>query len=856
MPLKKTTKKHIALINFLYSYQSVEKELKKVLYPQYKNLEDGIFDFMIHNNPSEHYLYLEDSYDELTHNYAKDFVKICRYFAKTHYKLDANHTVFVKKNYVEDLKLIESSLDNFLIEGFFIYEASRNYKKSDSHRFLDKNVYTDKFTQSSAVHKLDSLSDLHMHLGAGMRVEYRVHSMLINPNIINVHKLPKSTTIELNNAELSIKNLVLSLSVLEQVLITGIIDKSDAYKDVVEVLSLIDSENFFLLRDRHDDYLQLRTDEHLYVSQEDNYLLYAASQHFIQGKIIYADRFLMLVFIEQLFISKLPSVVSAIKIYLTMRNMLKSYLIQQHQRTGLGYFSTYSKSTLRRSLAKKEKEDIIYSLSNLSNQLHKPLYIEARITPQNKAKAIYEDLCDYVKVFENMHNEKLKLKFIYHFIKRKNDISKQRFEALKLSLKKESLALVEFLSNTHYDFDIRSYVAGIDAASKEYHTPPYVYAPIYRYFKSSKKLSSFYMKHEMPYSYEQDVERHTFNEQISLKYTYHVGEDFRDLISGIRSIFEAVLFLNLRDGDRLGHAVALGLSSKNFYERIGSVQLSYEELFNNMIFVYYMLEMHESINPEIQKYKSYAKQTILETGNYIYQDLEGTFLIDDYIDAWFLRRNCFVELDTMIERFNIKDLQELEQYKDCLIIPDTDYLVAALPDFFEVDIDEKNRYEKRYHSVRFNKNAFNIYKAYMSDYKGREKESIKKGYVINRGQKIYNKKILHSIETIDYLQELVKLHIIKKRSISIEVMPTSNLLISHIHTHEEHPMYDFKPIHNKENDEIQIFIASDNPMLQNTNIAKEYDYVYNYLKNKYGDKTAYEYLNKIAKDAKKEFLGN
>lgn len=50
-----------------------------------------------------------------------------------------------------------------------------------------------------------------------------------------------------------------------------------------------------------------------------------------------------------------------------------------------------------------------------------------------------------------------------------------------------------------------------------------------------------------------------------LKITYHVGEDFLDVADGLRAIDEAIRFLQLDYGDRLGHALALGVDVRKWY---------------------------------------------------------------------------------------------------------------------------------------------------------------------------------------------------------------------------------------------------------------------------------------------------
>ena len=65
-----------------------------------------------------------------------------------------------------------------------------------------------------------------------------------------------------------------------------------------------------------------------------------------------------------------------------------------------------------------------------------------------------------------------------------------------------------------------------------------------------------------------------------LKATYHVGEDFLDIADGLRAIDEAIHFLNLRCGDRLGHTLALGVDIDEWYQN-----KAYRILINKMSFI-------------------------------------------------------------------------------------------------------------------------------------------------------------------------------------------------------------------------------------------------------------------------------
>lgn len=82
-------------------------------------------------------------------------------------------------------------------------------------------------------------------------------------------------------------------------------------------------------------------------------------------------------------------------------------------------------------------------------------------------------------------------------------------------------------------------IVGIDAAGAEIDCSPAVFGQTYRYARL-RGLTNL---------------------------TYHVGEDFYDLCDGLKAIDDAIRFLNLDTGSRLGHVIALGISTKQYYER-------------------------------------------------------------------------------------------------------------------------------------------------------------------------------------------------------------------------------------------------------------------------------------------------
>lgn len=216
-------------------------------------------------------------------------------------------------------------------------------------------------------------------------------------------------------------------------------------------------------------------------------------------------------------------------------------------------------------------------------------YIEVRVAPgalKDKHElylSAYEHACrrweDEQKGSLRMQRElppqsirRPQLILVAHLIKRKpKELSKDSLLLSPLfeSERKAHMAEASALAKTaqHLMEQHRVPVA-IDAANSELNQAPEVFAPAYRLFERASGIS-----HK----------------------TYHCGEDFLHLISGIRAVYEAVSFLDLRNGNRIGHGVAIGVHPRTWVKSMPSKLLvSSREWLLNMIFVWKVL--HE-INP-------------------------------------------------------------------------------------------------------------------------------------------------------------------------------------------------------------------------------------------------------------------
>ena len=151
--------------------------------------------------------------------------------------------------------------------------------------------------------------------------------------------------------------------------------------------------------------------------------------------------------------------------------------------------------------------------------------------------------------------------YVIHFPKRKlkhirnTADSSERLLArnadVRSKTRRQALTLAKALTKNRY---LCMRIRGIDGCSAEIGCRPETFATEFRFLREFIPVSEFSREIWRP---ESDI-------QPVLSATYHVGEDFLDIADGLRAIDEAVIFLNLKRKDRLGHALALGIEPQPY----------------------------------------------------------------------------------------------------------------------------------------------------------------------------------------------------------------------------------------------------------------------------------------------------
>ena len=442
--------------------------------------------------------------------------------------------------------------------------------------------------------------------------------------------------------------------------------------------------------------------------------------------------------------------------YLLIKGEFRSEIIQLNDSVGFANFSDYQD---RKNLFLKPGsayDDIAVQVAIGSSLSDKNKSLEARITP-GKSRG---DLANCLQRIEkSVKSGMLTLGYggnlverygiILHFIKRRDEKKKWtpadknmfcRHYKLRKNIKKEAEALKDWLRVCkQHDKDAR--VVGVDAASSEIACRPEVFGQAYRYLKNYRTTSTYSKMAK------------------ELGFTFHVGEDFLDIVDGLRAIREALLFLNLENRDRIGHALVLGTDVERYYAKRGHyISMTKQMLLDNVVWMYFEGSTCDGFNKIAVKlkalYEKYYRELYEPSMKRLMRRTDfSTVTIEDYYQAWFLRGDKPKIYSNLEEQYNVSggfyDLYALnEQSQVC-----------------EARQNIKAKY--LYHLYHYDKDVYD---------EGCKSDQIKLDddfiYVIKQLQ-------------FNLLCEIERLHI------SIETNPTSNYRIGDFERYDEHPILQF-----------------------------------------------------------------
>lgn len=468
--------------------------------------------------------------------------------------------------------------------------------------------------------------------------------------------------------------------------------------------------------------------------------------------------------------------------YILIMIQFRGELVQVNNRVGFKNFQDYQDIKFDFILSGSIYERLAISMATTATLKNQPIMnFEARITPKPPHE-LYNTIfkIDKISTDLNFYKEKIidrsssfqetlfsqeksvthlkELFYNIHFIKREDrkltkpywTEANPRNAELRTDIKEKALGLLAFKESGN---SLSNRVLGIDAASSEIGCRPEVFAQAFRLFKNyePKQMHKFWQKE--PY--------------IKPGITYHVGEDFLDLVDGLRAIDEAIKFLNLSQGDRIGHALALGVYPKEYYKSKGNILvMPAQDLLDNAVWMYNQMRKFNIYNTQVEK--------ILEKVFFnLYKTIYGTVKVNNepispcmhtYYDAWKLRGDN----PEMIRELSFAEEEDLSCNCDILkerAITIWDYYAHGLRDNFDQRIYN-------------DKKALKLCESYHFNYEVKVRGSVITEFVIVPGY----------IKVVEEIQNCLQM-VVEKKNIGIEANPTSNVLIGTFKDYSTHPIF-------------------------------------------------------------------
>lgn len=431
--------------------------------------------------------------------------------------------------------------------------------------------------------------------------------------------------------------------------------------------------------------------------------------------------------------------------YLALKQNLRGEILQINDTVGFENFAIYSKRKNVYTDSVKMIETAIYG-SVASGNIKS---LEIRVSPK-------KDVCENVRLLrgieaaiQNRENPfpKEKYYYVFHFSKKNDEpLAKRecfggcycRHYKLRLQLLKQAVAIRNL---REYYQEEACRVRGIDACAQEIGCRPEVFATVFRFLCNHVAMKN--------------VRTDSDIEIAQLKMTYHVGEDFLDVVDGLRAVGEAIHFLNLRCGDRIGHGTVLGIDVRKWYEfKQYTIVLSRQDYLDNVVWLYhklaeYKLDGYGCLRAELEKeFGFYFAEIYLHMEDGSIRELADSNIYT-YYEAWKLRG----------------DAPELYQngYYDKSRIYDRDWFVNR---HFPKRTENRDREEVAY-----------LYYLYHFDWdvrrNGQKSEQIHLSPIYVEGVQAVQKAMQRAFAAL---------------GIGIETNPSSNLAISTIGNYDEHPI--------------------------------------------------------------------
>lgn len=463
--------------------------------------------------------------------------------------------------------------------------------------------------------------------------------------------------------------------------------------------------------------------------------------------------------------------------YLRVKNEFYQQVNQSNAVKGLDYFRSY----FDRATSGFDSRDDRYCLDMLRNLFQNQYLrkVELRLSIASRESTNRRNIQKVLQAYRTILKDDYEVErnpeaifprigLVYHLLKRKDGIEKDwrrymedksRLEDLHYGrLQQEYLDKVGMIMRLRERIPyLSSFIVGLDAASLENSTPVQVFAPVFESARNSDNDQMLLL----------DREGRKVRQQ-SLFFTFHAGEDYRHLNSGLRRIDEVIDYCKFHSGDRIGHGIALGVSVDRWVQENGQVILPRGEYLDNLLWIWGVYTRSSDIN---YRTYSYLQHKIHEVAKSILAD---SF---DY--------NITIEMFYEVYRHRFKRIPEIVDLKS---------------------------------SLGGNKRANRWIQCLIRMYHD-------KTYLERMMAPIYVRTTEIEKEMTMDMQRYVRSKV-ARHGIVIEVNPSSNFVIGNVNSIYENQFFQIHRQSDREVPATLISINTDDPIVFNTNISNEFAYMY------------------------------
>ena len=302
-------------------------------------------------------------------------------------------------------------------------------------------------------------------------------------------------------------------------------------------------------------------------------------------------------------------------------------------------------------------------------------------------------------------------------------------------------------------------VRGIDLCTDELAVPLWVMLPLVRHVMQAADRATDYLQ------------RRGYPTQRPLRVTVHAGEDFVHLLGGIRRIDEGIELLELGEGSRIGHAVALGVDVREWAARAGRLVLPKGERLLDLLWAWRVARL---VPDELRSWLPWIEQELSRLSAKLFG---GSYPVET-----------------------------LNQWWECLHT--TEGLQAAgFPDGPRPRIRDGNA------GSGDNSRLIQdwVYR-WLTD-----------SALFRRAQELQLIDVEKEISLVTTLQAHVR-KVVGSRGIAVEINPSSNLLIGNLGDLTSHPLWRLCPPAGMVSDApgVRVCIGSDDPITFATSLPEEY----------------------------------